>query len=174
MHVRSGHILISLAFGALALLLLAEPAKAQQEGNEPITFEANGDQPTFAEPRSAEDLFAIYSAADQYFDAGVVILYADEARILHTRRYPNGQVRKVEFPIDQWKTLIVQTMPLAKELNDTSTYSQIRFAQEGKRIRIRAVRYNARKDYESPFQLLVGQNAAGLWRIYEEVSESRP
>ena len=171
MRVRISHVCLLVALAAVAVLALAESARAQQE---PITFEANGDQPTFIEPRSAEDLFSLYSAADQNYDVSVVVLYADDARILHTRRYPNGTARKVEIPVAEWKSLIIQVMPVAKELGDTNTYSQVRYVPEGKLIRIRAVRYNSRKDYESPIQLLVGTTPSGLWRIFEEVTESRP
>ena len=172
MPVRTSDTCFLVALAIVALLALSEPAWAQQDGNEPVTFEANGDQPTFVEPRNAEELFSIYSAEN--YDASVVALYADDARILHTRRYPNGTARKIEIPIAEWKSLIVEVMPVAKELGDTNTYSHVRYVPEGKRICIRAVRYNARKDYESPIQLLVGTTSSGLWRIFEEVTESRP
>ena len=156
------------------LSAIAALGATQQESSEPITFEASGERPAVVEPKSAEELFAIYARADETWDATVTRLYAADARIRHTRRYANGQVRALTIPVQQWKELIVQTMPLAEAAGDTSTYSNIRYEPAGERVRIRATRHAGLKNYDSPFELLVGPNADGVWRIYEEITESRP
>ena len=116
---------------------------------------------------------AIYERADQTWDTTVTRLYADGARIRHTRRSANGQVRVLEIPVQQWKDLIVQAMPLAQAAGDRSSYAKVRYEADGDRVRIRATRHSDLKNYDSPFELLVGPNGDGVWRIYEEISESR-
>jgi hypothetical protein len=78
------------------------------------------------------------------------------------------------MPAPAYKLLIRQAMPLAKQRGDTSTYSDVKFTQEGDMVRVTASRYSNLKKYSSPLSLLVGLNKEGVWLIYEELSESRP
>lgn len=78
------------------------------------------------------------------------------------------------MPAPRYKTLIREAMPLAKARGDRNTFSHVRYIPEGARVRIRASRFSALKNYASPISLLVGPSPTGQWLIYEEVSESRP
>jgi len=122
----------------------------------------------------AKVCFDRYVALEAAFDPAVADLYADDAKIQNTRAYPTGKKRVVTLPAPTYKQLIRQAMPLAKQLGDTSTYSDIQFAQEGDRVRVTATRFSNLKKYSSPLSLLVGPNKEGVWLIYEELSESQP
>lgn len=144
---------------ALALLLLGQPASAEQ-----------------ASPRDqAELLFLEYQHQSQAFDPDVADLYVDWARIVNARKYPGDLPgRSLQLTGFQYKDKLRQLMPIAKARGDFSTYSDVSYSEEGERIRIQCTRFSALKKYSSPYSLLVGPDERGDWRIFEELSESRP
>lgn len=126
--------------------------------------------------QQAESLFAEYRYLSERFDPHVADLYADDARIVNVRRYP-GDVpsRALQLTGFQYKAKIRALMPIAKARGDDySTFSDVHYSAEGERVRVDAVRFSVRKRYESPYSILVGPDQDGEWRIFEELSESRP
>jgi hypothetical protein len=83
-------------------------------------------------------------------------------------------IREVTLPAPQYKKLIRASMPLAKARNDTSSYSDVQYAEADGRVRITATRFSNLKKYSSPISLLVGPGPGGTWLIYEELGESQP
>lgn len=122
----------------------------------------------------ARQLFEQYVALGQAFDPGVADLYADDAVIRNKRTYPTGEVREVTIPAPNYKALLRQAMPFARERGDRSKFSDVSYTPEGERVRIRASRFSELKRYTSPISLLVGPAPSGKWLVYEELSESRP
>jgi ketosteroid isomerase-like protein len=140
-------------------------------------FAADGGAPASPNPAAvdkAKALFNKYVALEHAFDAAVADLYADDAVIKNKRTYPTGQVREVTFPAPQYKAVLRQAMPLAKQAGDTSRYSDCKYSAEAERIRVTCTRYSERKKYSSPISLLVGRAPKGEWLIFEELSESQP
>jgi hypothetical protein len=135
-------------------------------------------EPSSCETRSPEGrartFFARFVEISHAFDPAVADLYADEARIVSVRKYPNGAERKLEIKGAEYKSLIREVMPIAKVRGDTNTYADISYQRQGARVWIRATRYSALKQYSSPYSLLVGPDASGTWLIYEEHSVTRP
>ena len=129
---------------------------------------------TAAPVDDARALFERYKHLEQSFDPAAADLYADDAVIKNKRTYPTGQVREIAIPAPQYKVLIRQSMPLAKDRGDTSSYSEVTFKVEGAGVRIRATRFSNLKKYSSPLSLLVAPNGNGQWLIREELSESQP
>jgi hypothetical protein len=129
-----------------------------------------------AEPplEEAKRLFDRYVALEHAFDPAAADLYADDAVIKNKHRYPNGQVRELTMPAPKYKALVREMEPRARAINDTSEYSDVRYAEESGRVRITATRFSNLKKYSSPFSLLVGAAPGDGWLIYEELSESRP
>jgi hypothetical protein len=135
--------------------------------------------PGAAEERSptahAEALFEEYRRRAETFDPGLADLYADDARIVNVRKYPDGVPdRALSLTGFQYKAKIRQLMPAVKARRDYSTYSDVRYSTEGDQVRIESTRYSVRKGYTSPYSMLVGPDQGGKWRILEEHSESRP
>jgi hypothetical protein len=124
--------------------------------------------------KSAAQLFQRYTALSRAYDAELVQLFDDHAVITNKRIYPNGEVRETTLPAAQYKALLRKALPLAQQRGDRSTYSNVRYAREGERVRISASRYSELKKYASPLVLVVGPAPGGRWVIYEEHSESRP
>ncbi len=122
----------------------------------------------------ARALFKQYVDLEHAFDVTVADLYSDDALIKNKRTYPTGQVREMTFPAPQYKALIRQAMPLAKQAGDTSTYTDCKYTPEAARVRITCTRYSERKKYSSPISLLVGAGKNGKWLIFEELSASQP
>ena len=122
----------------------------------------------------AKQLFQKYITLENKFDPSVADLYADDALIRNTRRYPNGQKRTIDIPALKYKELIRTAMPLAKARGDRNRYSQVKYKPEGNNVRITAMRYSLLKKYSSPISLLVGPNTKGDWIVLEEISESIP
>jgi hypothetical protein len=122
----------------------------------------------------ARAVFERYASLEAAFDPAVADLYSDAAVIKNKRTYPTGQVRELTMPAAQYKALIRESMPLARQRGDYSVYSETTFSNEGRNIRITATRYSVLKKYKSPLSLLIGPSASGDWLILEELSESRP
>jgi len=124
--------------------------------------------------QQAQALFAKYVETYHAFDPAVADLYSDEAVIQNTRTYPTGAVRKLAIPAPQYKAMLRQVMPLAKQRGDRSQYSEPRFTQEGSAVRIQLTRYSELKKHTSPMSLLVGPDRTGHWVVLEEHTESIP
>lgn len=123
----------------------------------------------------AKMLFERFQHLERSFDVRVADFYADEARIVSTRKYPsNLPDRTIELSGSQYKSLIRQAMGAARARGDFSTYSDVSYSIEGKRVRIRCLRFSELKQYTSPHSLLVGIGNSGQWLILEEISETRP
>ena len=101
-------------------------------------------------------------------------LYAEEAVIRNTRRYPSGEVRRRALTAPQYRALLQQAIPIATQRGDRSSYSDVKYTAEGPNVRITATRVSELKRYASPLTLLVGRRADGRWMIYKELSESQP
>jgi hypothetical protein len=123
---------------------------------------------------AAKALFDKYVALEHAYDAAAADLYADTARIANKRTYPTGEIRELTMPAEKYKALIRTSMPLAAARGDRNQYSEVSYAREGQRVRIKATRFSELKKYASPISLLVGPSKNGGWLIYEELSESRP
>ena len=132
--------------------------------------------PAWAQPseKAAAQLFQRYVALSRAYDAQLAELFDDNALIVNKRISPNGEVREMTLPAARYKVLLRKALPLARQRGDRSTYSNVRYAREGERVRISALRYSELKKYSSPLVLVVGPAPAGGWLIYEEHSESRP
>ncbi|HZA93145.1 MAG TPA: hypothetical protein VE420_11015 [Gemmatimonadales bacterium] len=125
-------------------------------------------------PASARALWDLYVELGTGFDPALADLYADNAIIRNTRRYPDGGTRKLEMTAEEYKALIRQAMPLARSRGDVDVYSNVRFEDLGDRTRITASRYSTLKKYRAPHQLIVGNPDSAGWKILEEIGESRP
>jgi hypothetical protein len=123
---------------------------------------------------AARAMFDKYVALERAFDPAMAGLYASDAVIRNKRTYPTGQVREITLPATQYKQLIRQAMPLAKQRGDTNRYSECEYSPEGERVRIKCTRYSELKKYSSPMSLLVGPGPKGDWLVFEEISESQP
>jgi hypothetical protein len=135
-------------------------------------------EPSSCETNAPEDraraFLTRFLESNHAFDLAVAYLYADEARIVSVRKYPNGMEQKFEMKGAEYKSLIREVMPLAKARADTNTYADISYQGQGTRVWIHATRYSAFKQYSSPYSLLVGPDASGTWLVYEERSVTRP
>ena len=122
----------------------------------------------------ARAVFEEFVQLGEAFDLALVDLYADTAKISNRRVFPDGTSREMDMPAASYKPLLRRVMPVAKEQNDVSRYSDVRYTVEGGNVRITATRYSVMKDYSAPHSLLVGPDADGTWRVLEESGESRP
>jgi hypothetical protein len=124
----------------------------------------------------AEALFTRYIDLEHAFDPAQAELFSDTARIERRIVVP-GQPRPVvrKWSGAQYKQILRNALQKAREKKeDVSYYSAISYLREGGRVRIKALRYAKPQKAVSPIELLVGPEAAGTWRIFEEISESHP
>jgi hypothetical protein len=125
-------------------------------------------------PSSAQELWDAYVERGTAFDPSLADLYATNAIIRNTRRYPGGRTRTLEMSGREYQALIRQAMPLARSRGDVDVYSNVRFTRIGKRTRIRASRYSTLKKYRAPHELIVGNPDGAGWKILQETGESQP
>ena len=127
-----------------------------------------------AVPRSAEELWDDYVELGTGFDPALADLYADDAVIYLTRRYPDGRTRTLQVTGKEYKPLVRQAMPIARNRGDVDVYSDVRFENQGDRVRITATRYGTLKKYRAPHELIVGPRGSSGWKILKETGESGP
>ena len=128
-----------------------------------------------AEPvAEAKKLFATYVERLNAFDPTVADLYADDAKIENTRKYPDGTTKTALVPAAKYKELLRGSMPAAKQSRDTSQFFTVDYKPVGDKVRIETTRLTSVRGDATPLTLVVGPGAGGKWMILEEYSESRP
>lgn len=123
---------------------------------------------------SARSFFDQWSELERDFDPALLDLYADNAVIKTTRKYPTGEVKNLDLTLEAYRKLAVVALPLAKARLDTNTYSNLKVADDGSgRARVSGTRTSSLKKYSAPFYVVL-KPAGESWRIVEEWAESQP
>ena len=122
----------------------------------------------------AKQLFSTYVARVNAFDPAVADLYADDAKIENTRKYPDGTTKTAVVPAPKYKAILRDAMPAAKQNNDKSQFFTVDYKPVGEKVRIETTRLTTVKVEATPLTLIVGPGAGGKWMILEEHTESRP
>lgn len=123
----------------------------------------------------ARTFFARYIALGEAYDVSLADLYADDAVIHGIRRYPDGRIQTVQLSGEEWKSLIVKVMPLARAQQDRSTYSNIEVSVTGSRAKISADRYTHRKCYtDTGYFMIIERQDNGNYLIVDEYTETQP
>ena len=125
-------------------------------------------------PGSAQELWDDFVELGTGFDAALADLYADDAVIHLTRRYPDGRTRTLQLSGKEYKPMVRQAMPIARNRGDVDVYSNVKFEDLGDRTRITATRYGTLKKYRAPHELIVGKVGSSGWKILKETGESGP
>ena len=124
-----------------------------------------------------EQFFERFVNLGHRFDPAVIDLYRDTASIQMYRRYPHGLERATEMSGVEWKSLIRKMMPLVKEKDDRSIYTNVKVSSAGAKVKITADRYVVRKCYtDNGYYLVIEQQPNGQYGVVEEhfVTEPRP
>jgi hypothetical protein len=168
---------------ALSLLALAPagarttPATPTPKAPAPAAAPKTADlAPATGEARQqAEALFTSYIDLEHAFNPALIDLYASSAHI-ESRLIVAGRAPQVRtWKGKEYKDMLRRALAKAKETKqDLNYYSAISYLREGSRVRIKAMRYAEMQKAVSPVELLVGPDADGHWRIFEELSESHP
>ena len=134
----------------------------------------------WAVPARADDaaevlsMFKEYVARSDRFDPGLAELYADDAAIRSKRVLPGGRTETMSLSGAQWKALIRQAMPLAKERGDRNTFRNVAAKPSGSDVIVTAERFSHLKNYASPFAQFWRKDKSGAWKIGAELTETRP
>ena len=134
-----------------------------------VAQNVSADSPT----NEVRAVFESFVMLERKFDPAAADLYADEAILRHTRHLSNRTTRLITLPASKFKPLMRETMPVAKQHNDTSLYTNVVVKQEGEKVRLTCTRYSELKRYTGRFTVVFA-NQGGKWQIVEEISESRP
>lgn len=143
----------------------------------PVSGQAKGKDGTAldSEARKIEDFFLQSVKLAHNFDPAITDLYSDTARIRATRLYPNGQKREMELSGAQFKTILMQSLPLAKSSDDKDYFSNMVISRVGRLHRIKADRYSSSKCYtDFGFYTDVEQQTDGSYKIVEALAETQP
>jgi hypothetical protein len=123
---------------------------------------------------SAQELWKSYQDLGSRFDPSLADLYADDAVVRNTRRYPDGHTRTLEWSGKEYQSLVRQAMPLARSRGDLDLYSNVQFKVIGDRTQITATRYSTSKRYYAPHELITENVKGEGWKIVAETGQSRP
>lgn len=122
---------------------------------------------------AAKTVFKDFKALSDNFDVRVAELYAKDAVIQNTRYYSTGQTKTIKLSGEQYKHMLIATMPMARAQADKDTYTKESYKQEGERVRVTAMRHSGLKNYDSWFVILL-EKRGNDWLIVQEQSQSRP
>jgi len=154
-------------FAAASTPQTAAPAKPKAAAPRPLGS-SHGDPIAIARA-----FFERYVRLEHNFDPAQADLYADDAKIVNKRVYPNGKVSSIPIAALRYKNEVIRKgMAEAKAKGDISNYSNETYTLEGNMVRIKATRYSVLMKYSAPISQLVGPDANGVWVIHEEISES--
>ena len=127
-----------------------------------------------ASEKEAAAFFQNYVKLSENFNVSVKDLYADDAKIHTSRRYPHGLERAAAMTGKEWKELLEKVMPIAKKKGDISKYKNATFSQDDSKVTIRADRYSKLKCYTDKSYYMVIRKGKGGFKIIEEYSETQP
>jgi len=122
----------------------------------------------------ATQCFQQYVKLGNEFNADLADLYSPKAMIKNTRIYPDGTEKISRLPAEEYKTLIRNSVMLAKERKDLNEFTGTQYSLEKNRVSIKTKRYSVLKKYTSPLILLIGIEANERCIIFEELSVSKP
>ncbi len=141
---------------------------------------ASAKQTTLASAGPAEQtarevlgLFDKLAKMGRDFDEAVLGYYAEGAVIHMTGLDDVGNASMVNMSTADLIPLFHKAKPLAQEVGDISTYSNVRARIHGERVIVRATRYAHWKQYFSLYAVAFQRNAEGDWKIVEEWVEVR-
>ena len=120
---------------------------------------------------AARDLFERFVDLGNAYDTRIADLYADDARVVLTAQNPDEK-DEVTIPGREFKELVRQMLPAAREAGEQNIYIDVTYWIEGDLVRIEATRRTSPSNYQAQHQLLVGPGADGTWLIREEVAVS--
>ena len=120
---------------------------------------------------AARRLFEQYLKLSWNYNPEILNLYAKDALIQVTIRPQGGQANVMTFSLNDFKNLVLASIPKAKARGDRNTYSEVVYTPEGNKVRIKAKRYSLLHQYTSPHSMLVGLDRTGKWVIFEELIE---
>ena len=168
-RVRLSRLAPSLGL-ALAIAAGASAAAAAAARAAAPAAEATG-----AARKSAEALFHRYIDLEHAFDPALVDLYADDAHVQRRSIVPGRPPIVDNWSGTQYRELLRSGLAKAKKTGkDLNYYSAVTYLREGNRVRIKALRYAQLENAVTPVELLVGPDAGGAWRIFEELGEDHP
>jgi ketosteroid isomerase-like protein len=123
--------------------------------------------------REVLGLFDKLAQMGREFDDAVLGYYSDGAVIHMTGLDDVGNALMVNMSLSDLIPLYHKGKPIAQQVGDISTYSNVRARIHGERVIVRATRYSHWKQYFSPYAVAFQKNADGDWKIVEEWVEVR-
>ena len=140
---------------ALIAALLSCPIIAQAQ---PVTQE------------EAASFFKRMTEMNARFDSRYPELYSPEAVVIG---HKDGE--KTTVTGAQWQQILALAGEKAKKRNDSSAFKNMRYEQQGERMKISADRYAVRKCYtDRGYYMIVGRQSNGKLWIVEESFELSP
>jgi hypothetical protein len=153
----------------------APPAPSAGAPPAPATPPGPQEEATGEARKQAEALFNRYVDLEHAFDPALVDLYSKDARIQSSVIVAGSPPRVRKWTGATYKEMLGRALKKARETKqDLNYYSSVVYLRAGSRVRIKAMRYAALQKAVSPVELLVGPDAGGAWRIFEERSETHP
>jgi ketosteroid isomerase-like protein len=129
--------------------------------------------PTERTAREVLGLFDKLAEMGRDFDDAVLGYYADSAVIHLTGLDAIGNAQMLNMTVAELIPVYRQAKPIAQEVGDISSYTDIRARIHGDRVIVRATRYSHWQKYFSPYAVAFQRNADGDWKIIEEWVEVR-
>jgi len=132
-----------------------------------------GDDGGTARLDAAQALFQRFVVLGNTYDEAIGELYANDARITLIREGETAPDQVVTISGVEYKALLPELMPAAREAGAQNSFSALRFSEDDDGlVRIDAQRHAMPQDFTAPHTLRVGPSPQGRWLIREEVAVS--
>ena len=127
--------------------------------------------PAFAGSSTDEvkKVWAHFVELEKKHDPAFVELYAHDASIQRTRRKPDGTSQTTKIPAGNYKEMIREAMPMAQELKEQNTYSDVKFKEIDDKVQVTATRRSAPKGPPTEMTVTFAKRD-DKWLIVEESS----
>lgn len=116
-----------------------------------------------------ENFFEDFISAGKRYDGRLIEFYSNECVAKNVLIAPEG-VLKRELSGKEYKELLKNSLPTAKQNGDTSLFTDIEYNKDGDFDTIKANRFSVLRGYSSPYFIKCRKDNKGLYKIFEEKS----
>ncbi len=120
------------------------------------------------EIQDVQCFFNKYIDAANSYSSDYFTYYSDNAKIIRVVEKPDGTLKKVDIPLETYKSEAKKSSKLAKLRNYKNRYFNVKITPHGKDYKVAAMRMPSTSDYKIPAHFIIGKDYKGEWKIKEE------
>lgn len=125
------------------------------------------------EREDALKFFYSYVTASNNYNASLLGMYSDDAKIIRQVIKPDGKLVNVYFSVNNYKKQLKISEKLARIRRYKNDYSNINVTKVSNGYKIEAMRKPSLSDYKLKTMMIVQKQPNGKWLIIEELTQTK-